>query len=811
MRYKFGGIFIAILFLVNLATAQVQVTLPDTTADWGGKITLPVQVSDVSAYQIFSYEFIINFNSSVLKLNKADHLNTIAANWATPVFNDSTPGTLVIGGYGTNKLTGQGKLVNITFDVIGNPGDMTNLTFSYSKFNNGSPPAATTNGRVNIKSNLVAVTITTNVLDGTEITVDGQTHIAPYTSYWEIDSQHQISVPSPQTFGDKRYVFKSWNDGGAQSHTVFASQPMTFTGKLDTQYKLTLQSSYGTPQGAGWYNAGSIANFSVEDSVIAENQTKYVFQSWNGSGPGSYSGEQRNASVVMNNPITETANWSAEYYIDIISAHGNPYGTGWYSPGSTVTFGIDSTTIIRSDARYQFLSWTGTGSGSYSGTNPQSTINITGSATEHANWDAEYLVVTGSEPEGILQVPGAGWYQQNKQFTTISAPDTVTINRVSYAFKGWKINGNIVPGNPVTLAIDAPKTIIADYSKDITVVVTTNVGTGTKVIVDGEEKNAPFSTSWVAGAKHSIGVVAVQNGTPGIKYIFQQWGHGGKQTQDVAPTSNVTYIADLETQYYLDVSDNAGGAIHPPGTGWYAAMSVVKLDSLVQNKVSAQTSFRFIKWQVDGIDSIKKSVAILMDKPHAAIAFYRAGFYISGTITFVGIDVVPVSLMISGDENFTVHSDDKGTYLVAGLSPGDYTITLQHPGYRFEPSSRTYQVSKNEENQYYFAFPNPNAVIVRDNSDLVPNQFELGQNYPNPFADLTVIEYGLKKQADVKLIVYNVLGQVVKQLVGLHEPAGRYRIQWDRTDLSGAPVPSGVYFYRIETGDFVKIKKMIVL
>ncbi|UCE06980.1 MAG: hypothetical protein JSW07_02775, partial [bacterium] len=706
MRFKPGGIFLISIVVTTFSYAQVQVTLPDTTADWNGQVTISVLLSNVTSYDIYSYEFVVKYDSLILIPRTVAHQNTLAAGWSAPVYNDSTKGTLIVGGYGANELVGTGRLVNISFDVIGNPDDVSNLTFTYFLFNNGNPVPSIVNGRVKIVTNLVSVTITTNVLDGSKIIIDGHSHSAPYTTYWEIGSQHQISAPSPQTFGDKRYIFQSWSDQGAQTHSVSVSEPGTFTASYATQYYLTIQSNHGNPQGTGWYNAGTTAYFSVDSAVIEEGNTKYSYISWSGSGNGSYTGSSREASAVMNEPITETANWSTQYYVDIISSQGNPYGTGWYQPGAVVNFGIDSAMIVRTNAHYQFVSWTGKGSGSYTGTNTKSTITASEPITEQANWDAEYLVTTGSEPEGILPVPGAGWYQQDQQFTTIKAPDSLIVNQIVYIFKGWKVNGKIVSGNPLTLSINAPKIIIADYTSDITIVVTTNVGQGTKVIVDGEEKDAPYTAMWVAGSSHSIGVVTTQNGSPGTKYIYRRWTHGGSQTQEVAPMSNITYVAELETHFYLAVKDDPDGVVNPTGSGWYPAVKVVKLDSLPQNKLNKQSSYRFIKWQVDGVDSINKSIIILMDKPHTAVAVYQPGFYISGNITFVGSDPVPVNLNVSGTENFSVQSHRDGSYIIAGLLSGNYVVTLTHPDYRFEPSNRTYQIQKNEELQYYFAFYN---------------------------------------------------------------------------------------------------------
>jgi hypothetical protein len=810
MHYRIGGFILVFVMITTLGYAQVQVFLPDTTANWKSQVTIPLRINNVTPYDIYSYEFVVKYDSLVLRPTNVDHNNTIAAGWSVPVYNDSTKGTLIVGAYGTNKLVGSGRLVNLTFDVVGNPDNISNLTFTYFQFNNGNPSVSTINGRVKIITNLISVTITTNVLDGTEIIVDGETHPAPFTTYWEIGSQHQVSTPSPQTFGSKRYIFQSWSDRGGQTHSVSDTQPTTFEASFAKQYYLSVQSSHGNPQGTGWYNEGSTAYFSVDSSLVEGGDTKYNFISWTGNGTGSYSGAVREASVVVNEPITETASWSTQYYVNIISSQGTPYGTGWYQSGLTVNFGIDSTTITRSNAHYKFISWTGTGIGSYSGTNARPNITVINSVSEQANWDAEYLVVTGSKPDGILQVPGAGWYQHEQQFTTIKAPDSLKLNQVVYGFKGWKVNDIITSGNPITVSIVAPQTIIADFSSDITVVITTSVGQGTKVIVDGEQKDAPFTAQWVTGSRHSIGVVSVQSGLPGIRYLYRQWKQGGTQTQEVMPSTNTTYLAELTTEFYLEVKDEPVGVVNPQGSGWYSATQVVKLDSLQQNKLGDQSSYRFIKWRLDGVDSVKKSLSIQMNKPHSAVAVYQKGYYISGNITFVGAEPITLTLNISGKENFSIQSNQDGSYLIAGLLPGDYVITLTRSGFRIEPTSRSYHISRNEENQYYFAFFET-AISPDINLNQIPDHYELSQNYPNPFNDLTTIEYTIKNENQVKLTVYNVLGQVVNQLVDFQQLAGRHQIRWNRLDFQGIRVPPGVYFYRIETGSFVHFKKMIIL
>jgi len=88
----------------------------------------------------------------------------------------------------------------------------------------------------------------------------------------------------------------------------------------------------------------------------------------------------------------------------------------------------------------------------------------------------------------------------------------------------------------------------------------------------------------------------------------------------------------------------------------------------------------------------------------------------------------------------------------------------------------------------------------------LPGNFELHQNFPNPFNPSTAISWQLAVGSQVDLSVYNILGQKVATLVNNHQPAGHHRVEWDATGFA-----SGVYYYRIEAENFVQTCKMIYL
>ena len=82
----------------------------------------------------------------------------------------------------------------------------------------------------------------------------------------------------------------------------------------------------------------------------------------------------------------------------------------------------------------------------------------------------------------------------------------------------------------------------------------------------------------------------------------------------------------------------------------------------------------------------------------------------------------------------------------------------------------------------------------------------LAQNYPNPFNPTTTIQYSMPRRAAVTLIVYNTLGQQVAVLVNGSEGAGYHEVKFD-----GSGLASGVYFYRLQAGNFVQTKELLLL
>jgi len=114
-------------------------------------------------------------------------------------------------------------------------------------------------------------------------------------------------------------------------------------------------------------------------------------------------------------------------------------------------------------------------------------------------------------------------------------------------------------------------------------------------------------------------------------------------------------------------------------------------------------------------------------------------------------------------------------------------------------------------------YQNPDLMIERpsvhisSNPTKIPDTIILSQNYPNPFNPSTTISYDLPEASAVRLTVYDVRGQEIIALQEAVQSPGNYKVEWRGIDQSGNPVSTGVYFCRLQAGDFNKTIKMVYL
>jgi len=113
-------------------------------------------------------------------------------------------------------------------------------------------------------------------------------------------------------------------------------------------------------------------------------------------------------------------------------------------------------------------------------------------------------------------------------------------------------------------------------------------------------------------------------------------------------------------------------------------------------------------------------------------------------------------------------------------------------------------------NNGYPYFANP-ITKIDDEEIQISNYLIEMANYPNPFNPSTTIKYSLKEDSKVKLNIYNIKGQNIKQLVNDQLTAGQHSVIWTGKDDDDSPVSSGIYFYNLKTENHEKTKRMILL
>lgn len=192
-----------------------------------------------------------------------------------------------------------------------------------------------------------------------------------------------------------------------------------------------------------------------------------------------------------------------------------------------------------------------------------------------------------------------------------------------------------------------------------------------------------------------------------------------------------------------------------------------------------------------------------------------------GDITFyikspAGTEVMLSNRRGSGGDNYinTLFDDSAATPVSSGTAPFTGSFRPEGPMNVFNGSEihgpwilRVYDQAAGDTgrvNRYCLNIIY-NAVLAVNNQQ-IPVKYELGQNYPNPFNPATRIKFSVPKQSLVVIKIYDVLGREVKTLVNDIKAAGNYEIEFN-----GSEFASGIYFYRMESGDYTEVKKLVLL
>ena len=156
-------------------------------------------------------------------------------------------------------------------------------------------------------------------------------------------------------------------------------------------------------------------------------------------------------------------------------------------------------------------------------------------------------------------------------------------------------------------------------------------------------------------------------------------------------------------------------------------------------------------------------------------------------------------------------SDGQGGYQISGVAGGSLTVQASKISYQSEAND--VQFNGGTASTLMVNFDLQQAIVSVDPKNpgtVLPTNFGLAQNFPNPFNPSTTIRFSLPEAHHTRLTIYNLLGQEVYELVNRAMPAGQHEFTWNGTNRSGQKVVSGIYLYRLESGTVSLTRKMLL-
>ncbi len=349
--------------------------------------------------------------------------------------------------------------------------------------------------------NPIPVVIQSDAPGTSFVIVDGLWSESPYSTAWFAGEPHNIAVqPSIVISSDEMLTFDNWSDGGERSHTVSISAPDTFTAHFGALYHLTLQTSHSSGFGGNWYPAGDSALFGIGETFVQDGSSRFHFAGWNGTGSGAYTGSEPYAAAVMSEPIDETAQWNAKYFVSLSTPRGVATDEGWYSDGDSAIAKctpavIESTQTVR----FSFNRWTGT---MFSYSNPfKFAVNAPVSLT--AQWNIEFYMEVTSE---YGTASGGGWYDNGSNAHITISPTVIDSSGiVMLQFAGW--TGTIdTSAAEFDMNVSSPGTLTANWSRFVKIsaegVLGTVSGAGFYETGDTALLTVSPETVYVDGARH---------------------------------------------------------------------------------------------------------------------------------------------------------------------------------------------------------------------------------------------------------------------------------------------------------------------
>ncbi len=780
------SIFIFLLF--GQIFAQVSISLPDTSAQQGNEILIPVYTSSITDSNVVSYQFMITFDEAILSAVDIVTDETLTPSGWFAVANINVDGQISVAASGATATSGEGVLIYLKFNVVGTSGT-TNLEFDNFIYNSGEPAVNLSNGNFSVEEIQVGVSIPSitsstgqeilvpinteditdlNVvsyqftvsfdetkIDAIDLVTDGSLTPSGWFAVANTNIDGQISVAASgatSTSGEGVLIYLKFNVVGTSGTTNLEFDNFLYNAGVPSV--VLTDGSVSILPNIGWCNLqwpesinivqGQSENIYAQiwiDGFTSEVGATEQLESWIGfsqenSNPSTWSEDSWftadfNADVGNNDEFTSdvpsTLNIGTYYYASRFRYAGQEFSYGGYSSG---------------------------GGGFWDGT-----VNYSGSLIIRDTIFAptELSVETNSSQVSLSWADNSenelGFYIEKKlsgstDFTPIDTltentnnfVDTDVVQGETYQYRVKAFNNNtessysnIAEGTIPIENIPAPSNLVASEI------------TFSTVIINWTD-NADNETGFFVERKSMTDVDFITIDTLGINVISYV------DDNDLLQTYSYEYRVQAFNEYTVSAYSNIVEVIIP-------AAEILPPSDLTATE---ETNGIQLTW-VDN-SSIEEYFVIERSQ--------------SNSNDFIQIDTL--------SENTTSYLDDN----LEGGFRYYYRIYAFNEFTNSDYSDTTYS----------------DFLVGIISDETLPSIFELFPNYPNPFNPSTVIKYALPKESNVKLVIYDILGKQVAFLVNETQEPGYYHVQFNADELG-----AGTYFYRLTAGNYVSVKKMLLL
>jgi len=471
---------------------------------------------------------------------------------------------------------------------------------------------------------------------GLKVQIDGTTYTSPAEKVVSLGSTHSVSTPDPQAFGSSsRYLWTSWSDGGARTHTVTLDTDLSVVATFKKQFQAKLAiSPTGPPSPAIlvdnasylgpttlWWDQGSAHWLEAPSPQLITPDSRFVFVSWSDSGARAH-------GVTANAPVDVTATFQPErtllvqtdpeglkFSLDSAAPQPGP-ATFWVALGSTHTIAVDTLQSGAPGVQYRYLEWSDHGG-------PTHNITVNAGMALTARFKTEfYLTVDPRDPLST----GQGWYLSGSTaYATVTNPIQSVGPGERLAFHGWSgdATGTGVTSDPILM--DGPKTATAlfgtEYYLDVQSAYGTVIGTGWYASGNTAYATAPVTVPVSSGSRRA----------------FNGWSRdasgSGTTSSPILMNGPKVAIANWKLQFNLRIDTAYGTALT---AGWYDAgtQTTARLDvGTVSLGDGARALFQGWFGDASGTDSSGSS-AITMDRAHLVVAVWQVQYYLTVETAF---------------------------------------------------------------------------------------------------------------------------------------------------------------------------------